>query len=80
MHPEREANPNATRPKVKDKDHDAMIKKAWKAGWWARQTGKSKVMCYAPEDDGMVLVPNTPSDHYSVLHHRKLFARHGLKV
>ncbi len=81
MHPKRKANPNAKRPRVSDKDHDGLIKKAWKAGWWARQTGKGKVMCYPPPGQGSgVLVPNTPSDPRSMRNLRSLFGRRKLKV
>lgn len=80
MHPKRLENPDAKRPKVKDKDHDAMIETAWKAGWWARQTGKGKVFCYPPDEGDPILVANTPSDVRSIRNHRSLFARRGLKV
>jgi hypothetical protein len=81
MHPKRKANPNAQRPRVSDKDHDALIKRAWKAGWWARQTGKGKVMCYPPQTKASgVLVPTTPSDHRSIRNLRNQFERRGLKV
>lgn len=80
MHPKRKQNPNATRPKVSDKDSDEHIKKAWKAGWWARKTGKGKVMCYHPDGEHCVLVSNTPSDHHAIRNQRSLFRRAGLKV
>lgn len=57
-----------------------MIKKAWKAKWWARQTGKGKVFCYPLDGGDPILVPNTPSDHRSIRNLRALFAQRGLKV
>lgn len=35
MHPKRVENAQAKRPKVKDKQLDAMVKTAWSEGWWA---------------------------------------------
>jgi hypothetical protein len=80
VHPERLKHPNAQRPKVPDKDHDAQIKKAWKAGWWAVKTKKGHVMCYPPNGAEPVLVPGTPGDVRSVRNYRSLFAKRGLKV
>ncbi|MDQ6915459.1 MAG: hypothetical protein M3155_06565 [Actinomycetota bacterium] len=57
-----------------------MIKKAWKAGWWARQTGKGKVLCYPSDGGEAILVPSTPSDHRSIRNLRAEFARRGLDV
>jgi hypothetical protein len=80
MHPEREKSPKAKRPKVKDKELDAMIQSAWDAGWWCRYTGKGHVMCYSPDGEKMVSVANTPSDHRTVPNTRKYFRRSGLTL
>jgi hypothetical protein len=81
MHPKRAENPEATRPKVQDKDLDAMIKKAWDAGWWARLCANGHVMCYHPTDlEEKILVNNTAGDRHIVPTLRRAFGRAGLKV
>lgn len=80
MHPKRLENPDAKRPKVKDKALDGMIAKAWDAGWWCRTAGSGHVMCYAPDGGRMVDVANTPSDHRTVPNTRSYFRRSGLDL
>jgi len=80
MHPKRLANPQAKRPKVKDKQLDAMIEKAWTAGWWADKRTNGHVMCYSPDGGKMVDVANTPSDWRTVPNTRSYFRKSGLKV
>jgi hypothetical protein len=80
MHPERLRNPQAKRPKVKDRELDAMIAAAWKAGWWCRRTGSGHVFCYPPDEGRMVDVANTPSDHRTVPNTRSYFRRSGLPL
>lgn len=80
MHPKRKANPQAKRPKVSDEKLDEMVAKAWSAGWWARKTGKNKVMCYSPDGGHAVLVANTPSDKRTAPNTRKYFRRAGLDL
>ena len=79
MHPKRLENPNAKRPKVKDKELDAMIAKAWEAGWWARKLTNGHVMCYPPAGN-LVDVANTPSDHRTIPNTRSYFRRAGLAL
>lgn len=79
-HPKRLASPSAKRPTVKNKDLDAMIAKAWEAGWWAEKRGNNHVLCYPPDGGQMVTMPSTPSDHRSVPNTRSLFRRSGLPL
>lgn len=80
MHPKRKANPTAKRPKVKDKQLDAMVAKAWAEGWWCRPTGSGHVFCYPPDGGRMVDVANTPSDRRTVPNTRSYFRRSGLEL
>jgi hypothetical protein len=80
MHPKRLDNPNAKRPKAKDKQLDAMVERAWKAGWWCRYAGSGHVVCYPPDEGRMVDVANTPSDHRTVPNTRSYFRRAGLDL
>lgn len=81
MHATRLENPKAKRPKVKDKQLDAMIVEAWKEGWWAEKRSNGHVMCYSPgEEKKLVDVANTPSDHRTVPNTRSTFRRAGLKL
>ncbi len=80
MHPKRSENPNAKRPKLKNRELDAMVKVAWDEGWWCRRTGSGHVQCYPPNDDKSVTVPGTPSDHHSVKNTRKFFRLRGLTL
>lgn len=79
MHPKRDENPDAKRPKVSNRDLDDMIVLAWDAGWWGRQAG-SYAMMYSPDLVYMVKVPSTPSDHRTVRNKRAQFRRAGLNV
>lgn len=80
MHPKRLEDPAARRPKVKDRQLDAMIERAWDAGWWCRPAGSGHVMCYSPDGRRMVDVAGTPSDHRTVPNTRSYFRRAGLKL
>lgn len=81
VHSKRKATPDAKRPKVKDKELDAMVEAAWAAGWWAeRKKGKSHVKCYSPDGKRMVTVASTPSDHRTIPNTRSAFRRAGLKL
>jgi hypothetical protein len=81
MHPKRQKNPKARRPTVKDRQLDAMIKEAWKAGWWADKRPSGHVMCYHPTNlNEKVLVNNTAGDRHVVRNVRSLFRKAGLKL
>jgi len=81
MHPKRKANKNAKRPKVKNKQLDAMVEAAWSAGWWAEKGQGGHVKCYPPDrTKAMVVVANTPSDHRTVPNTRSFLRRSGLKL
>lgn len=85
MHLKRDTSPQATCPKVKDKQLMAMVAKAWAAGWWCELGGSGHVKCYPPPAaDGSrgryVTVANTPSDHRTVPNTRAQFRRSGLPL
>ena len=81
MHPERERNPRGKRPKVKNRELDAMIQAAWDAGWHCSKTSKSHVMCYPPDKTiKPVLVANTPSDHRTIPNTLSCLRKSGLSV
>lgn len=80
MHPKRLENPNAQRPKVRDRQLDNMVAKAWNAGWWCVPAGSGHVKCYPPGGERMVTVANTPSDHRTVPNTRSFFRRSGLNL
>lgn len=80
MHPERSANPNAKRPKAKDKENDKLVKAAWDAGWWCVMAKKGYIHCKPPDRGEMVVVESTPSDHHSWKNTRGRLRRGGLNV
>jgi hypothetical protein len=80
MHPKRLAAPKARRPSVKHRDLDAMIARAWDAGWWCWPAGGGHVMCYSPDGRYMVDVASTPSDRRTVPNTRSYFRRAGLNL
>jgi hypothetical protein len=81
MHPKRTENPKAKRPKVKDKQLDAMVKTAWSNGWWAVRRETGHVMCYHPTDvKEKVLVNNSAGDPHVIKNVRKHFRKAGLKL
>ncbi len=81
LHPDRERNPEAKRPKVKNRELDAMIQAAWTAGWMCSKTRSGHVMCYPSERTiKPVLVAGTPSDHRTIPNTRAEFRRSGLNV
>jgi hypothetical protein len=80
LHPKREENPDAKRPSVNNKEMDALVKAAGKAGWWCVKSRKNYVKCYPPDESKMVSVPNTPSGSRTPANYRLLFRRKGLNV
>jgi hypothetical protein len=61
LHPKRQENPNKKRPKLRNRDMDALVRLAWDAGWWCERGGNNHIKCYPPNDSRMVPVPSTPS-------------------
>jgi hypothetical protein len=80
VHPKRLENPDAKRPKVSNKELDAMVARAWEAGWWARQTKNNYAWCYPPDGGKPLKVVSTPSSSRTIPNTRSAFARRGLKV
>jgi hypothetical protein len=62
MHPRRLQNPSAKRPKVSNRDMDALVAAAWKQGWWCERGGNNHVKCYPPDGSRMIPIPSTPSN------------------
>jgi hypothetical protein len=81
MHSERALNPAGKRPKVKNRELDAMVAAAWDAGWKCSKTSQGHVMCYPPERTVKpVLVAGTPSDHRTIPNTRSALRKSGLNV
>ncbi len=79
MHPRGLKSPSATRPKVSNREMDALVKMAWDQGWWCVK-GSKHVKCYPPDDGRMVPIPGTPSDHRSRMNTLKQLQRSGLRL
>jgi hypothetical protein len=80
MHPKRKQNPEAKRPKAKNKDNDALVQAAWDAGWWCQMSKKGYIHCKSPDGKGMVVIESTPSDHHSTRNSRARLRNLGLSV
>ena len=80
VHHKRAADPNAKRPKVKNKRMDELIRKCWEQGWWCERGGKNHVKCYPPNDQGMVPVPSTPSGSRTYANKLAALKRRGLRA
>jgi hypothetical protein len=79
VHPKREANPDAKRPKPRDRDMDRLVKMCWTQGWWCERGGTNHIKCYPPTDEGMVSVPSIPSGSRTYANLRSALRRRGLK-
>jgi predicted RNA binding protein YcfA (HicA-like mRNA interferase family) len=80
MHPEREANPHAKRPKVSARAIEIVIEKAWDQGWWCKKGKKSHVKLYSPDGRYIVTLPSSPSDHRGIRNARQLLKKYGLDL
>ena len=80
LHPDRIKNPQAARPRAKNKDNDAMVKAAWDAGWWCEMAKKGYIHCKSPDLVTMVVIESTPSDHHSTANTRGRLRRAGLNI
>lgn len=80
MHKRRAKEPDAKRPRVRNREHDALVKAAWDAGWWCEQRKSGSVLCLAPDDVGKVMVHGTASGPRSLKNVRADFRRAGLDV
>lgn len=80
MHPKRLKNPNAKRPKAKNKDNDKLVKAAWDAGWWCETAKKGYIHVMSTDLVTMIVIESTPGDHHSVKNTRSRLKRAGLDV
>jgi len=81
LHPTRLANPNATRPKARNRDMDSLVDAAWAQGWWCRRTGSGHIMCYPPDKARTgVSVANTPSSPRTFANTRGKMRERGLQL
>ena len=79
MHPKRLQFREAKRPKVKDKDHDRLVKKAWEAGWWCERKKSGSVRC-CPVTGACVTVHGTANGPRSLDNVKSCFRASGLEV
>ena len=61
LHAEREANPDAKRPKVVNRDMQKLVKFAWDAGAHCVSGGKNHVKIFPADGSKMIPIPSTPS-------------------
>ena len=80
MHPKREQNPRARRPKAPRGEYDDLVEAAWEAEWWCERSGKNYIKCYPPDGGRMVVVKATPSGSKTLANTRAQFRRRGLDV
>lgn len=62
LHPEREANPDAKRPKVVHRDMQKLVNLAWDAGAHCVSGGKNHVKVWPVDGSKMIPIPSTPSN------------------
>ena len=79
MHPKRIANPDAKRPKYRNKDMDSLVEACWEQGWWCER-GKKYIRVYSPDRKTAFPIPGTPSDFRSYRNMRAQLRRAGLNV
>lgn len=79
-HPERVKNPSAERPKLKNRDMDALVKAAWDADAWCVRGGNQHVKVYPVDGSRMIPIPSTPSDHRTVRNKKAALRRAGIPV
>lgn len=80
VHPKREANPDAKRPKLPDKDMDRLVGLCWEQGWWCERAGNKHVKCWPPNDAAMVPIPSTPSGSRTYKNKLSALKRRGLNA
>lgn len=80
MHPDREADPTAQRPKLRNKDMDKLVAAAWEAGWKCVRSGKNYILCYPPDGGRMVTIPSTPSSSKTYANKRAPLRRGGVNL
>lgn len=78
MHPKREANPDAKRPKQPNKDMDKLVRMCWEQGWWCERAGNKHIKCWPPNDLAMVPIPSTPSGSRTYANKLSALRRQGL--
>jgi hypothetical protein len=80
LHPKREKNPSAKRPKAKDKDKDKLVQAAWDQGAWCEPGKSGYVKIFPPDSTEMVLVECSGSDYRSFANIRGRLRRAGINV
>jgi hypothetical protein len=80
MHPKRQADPKAKRPKVVDNDLDSLVEAAWEAGAHCVGGGKNHVKVYPADMSRMIPIPSTPSGNKTYRNKRQALRRAGIPV
>lgn len=80
MHPKREANPNAKRPKLTNQDMDALVQLCWEQGWWCERAGNKHIKVWPPSGGRMVPIPATPSGSRTYRNKMSALRRSGLTI
>lgn len=62
LHPKREADTGAKRPKVPDEMMDDLVQLAWDSGAHCVRGGNNHVKVYPVDGTRMIPIPSTPSD------------------
>lgn len=77
QHPQRRGF-QGKRPEAPRKEYDALVKAAWKAGWWCKRRSNNYIACQPPDGRGWVNVPSTPSKQGTLDRTRRSFRKYGL--
>lgn len=80
MHPKRLANPNAKRPRAKDKERDKLVKAAWDQGAWCVPGKSGYIKIFPPNSTEMILIESTPGDYRSLENTKARLRRAGIVV
>lgn len=80
MHIRRTENPNAKRPKLKQKEMDYLVECAWGCGAWCERGGNKHVKVYPSNGSRMITIPGTPSGSRTYDNKRKALHRAEITV
>lgn len=81
LHPKREANPQAKRPKVVNGKMNELIKLAWDAGAHCMSGGNNHVKVWPTDGSRMISIPSTPSSPGSTYRNKlRALQRAGIGV
>jgi hypothetical protein len=81
LHPKREANPKAKRPKVVDGKMNELIKMAWDAGAHCELAGNNHAKVWPLDGSRMISIPSTPSKPVSTYRNKlRALQRAGIGV